>query len=101
MAKPCSVPTFSQSAGQWLQQHRRYIQPSTAGSYEDALRPLGLFFGDQRLDVIEIKHVRAYQDWRSAQVTALTTNREVGVFQLVMKENDQWARLQSRYKPLK
>ena len=31
----------------------------------------------------------------------LTTNREVGVFQLVMKEYDQWARLQSRYKPLK
>ena len=101
MTKSCSVPTFSQAAGQWLQQHRRYIKPSTIGCYEDALRPLGPFFGDQRLDVIEIKHVRAYQDWRSAQVTPLTTNREVGVFQLVMKEYEQWGRLQGRYKPLK
>jgi integrase len=103
MTKPShpSVPTFSQAADQWLQQHRRYIRPSTAGCYEDALRPLGLFFGDQRLDVIEIKHVRAYQDWRRAQVTPLTTNREVGVFQLVLKEFGQWARLQSRYKPLR
>ena len=62
MTKASSVPTFSQAAGLWLQQHRRYIRPSTVGCYEDALRPLGLFFGDQRLDVIEIKHVRAYQD---------------------------------------
>ena len=96
-----SVPTFSQAASRWLQEHRRYIKPNTAGCYEDALRPLGLFFGDQRLDVIEIRHVRAYQDYRSAQVTTLTTNRELGVFQLVLKEFDQWARLQSRYKPLK
>lgn len=96
-----SVPTFSQAAALWLHEHRRYIKPNTAGCYEDALRPLCLFFGEQRLDVIEIKHVRAYQDYRSAQVTPLTTNREVGVFQLVLKEFDQWARLQSRYKPLK
>jgi site-specific recombinase XerD len=96
-----SAPTFSQAASRWLQEHRRYIKPNTAGCYEDALKPLGLFFGDQRLDVIEIKHVRAYQDYRSAQVTPLTTNRELGVFQLVLKEFDQWARLQSRYKPLK
>jgi integrase len=103
MTKPSrsSVPTFSQAAGRWLQDHRRYIRPNTAGCYEDALKPLGLFFGDQRLDVIEIRHVRAYQDYRSAQVTPLTTNRELGVFQLVLKEFDQWARLQSRYKPLK
>jgi integrase len=98
---PSSVPTFSQAAALWLHEHRRYIRPSTAGCYEDALRPLCLFFGKQRLDVIEIKHVRAYQDYRSAQVTPLTTNREVGVFQLVLKEFDQWARLQSRYRPLR
>jgi integrase len=103
MIKPShsSIPTFSQAAGRWLQEHRRYIRPSTAGCYEDALKPLGLFFGAQRLDVIEIKHVRAYQDYRSAQVTTLTTNRELGVFQLVLKEFEQWARLGSRYKPLK
>jgi integrase len=101
MTKPSSVPTFSQAGGLWLHQHRRYIRPNTIGCYEDALKPLGRFFGDLRLDKIEIKHIRAYQDHRSAQVTPLTTNREVGVFQLVMKEFDQWARLQSRYKPLK
>jgi site-specific recombinase XerD len=96
-----SVPTFSQAASLWMQEHKRYIRPSTAGCYEDALKPLGLFFGDYRLDKIEIRHVRAYQDHRSAQVTPLTTNRELGVFQLVLKEFDQWARLQSRYRPLK
>jgi site-specific recombinase XerD len=96
-----SIPTFSQAASRWLQDHRRYIKPNTAGCYEDALKPLGSFFGNQRLDVIEIKHVRAYQDYRGTQVTPLTANREIGVFQLVMKEFDQWARLQSRYKPLR
>jgi integrase len=102
MTKPSRpVPTFSQAGGLWLQEHRRYIRPNTAGCYEDALRPLGLFFGNLRLDKIEITHIRAYQAHRSAKVTPLTTNREVGVFQLVMKEFDQWARLQSRYKPLR
>jgi integrase len=96
-----SVPTFSQAASLWLPEHKRYIRPSTAGCYEDALKPLGLFFGDYRLDKIEIRHVREYQDHRSAQVTPLTTNRELGVFQLVLKEFDQWTRLQSRYRPLK
>src|ERR1700733_6433779 len=96
-----SVPTFSQAASHWMQEHKRYIRPSTVGCYEDALKPLGLFFGNQRLDVIEIQHLRAYQDHRSAQVTPQTTNRELGVFQLVLKEFDQWARLQRQYKPLK
>ena len=101
MTKPCSVPTFNQAGALWLHQHKRYIRPNTIGCYEDALKPLGRFFGELRLDKIEIPHIRAYQDHRSAQVTPQTTNREVGVFQLVMKEFDQWARLQSRYKPLK
>jgi integrase len=102
MTKPrSSVPKFSQAASLWLQEHKRYIKPSTAGCYEDALKPLGLFFGDSLVDKIEIRHVRDYQDHRSAQVTPLTTNREVGVLQLVLKEFDQWTRLQSRYRPLK
>jgi integrase len=64
----------------------------------DALKPLGKFFGEKPINEIEIIHVRMYQDLRKGRVQAHTINREVGVFQQVMREFDEWKRLESRYR---
>jgi hypothetical protein len=62
---------------------------------------LNLFFGDKPINEIEIIHLRMYQNLRSGKVRAHSVNRELGVLQQVLRENDQWARLQSRYRQLK
>jgi site-specific recombinase XerD len=95
-----SLP-FSTAAAAWFDDHKRYIKPNTADSYADSLRALIPFFGDKPINEIEIIHLRMYQDLRSGKVRAHSVNREVGVLQQVLRENDQWARLQSRYRQLK
>jgi integrase len=96
-----SVPTFSTAAAAWFEDHKRYIKPNTADSYGDALGPLNRFFGDKPINEIEIIHLRMYQDKRSARVCAHTVNRELGVFQQVLREFDEWKRLESRYRQVK
>ena len=73
---PTSVPTFSTAAAAWFAEHKRYIKPSTAKSYNDSLRALEPFFGKKPLNEIEIVHVRMYQDIRKGRVSAHTVNRE-------------------------
>jgi integrase len=67
----------------------------------DSLRALNPFFGDKPINEIEIIHLRMHQDLRSGKVRAHSVNRELGVLQQVLRENDQWTRLQSRYRQLK
>jgi Phage integrase, N-terminal SAM-like domain len=93
-----SVPVFSTAAAAWFEDHKRYIKPNTADSYGDALGPLNRFFGDKPINAIEIVHLRMYQDLRSAKVCAHTVNRELGVLQQVLREFDEWKRLESRYR---
>ena len=96
-----SVPTFSTAAMAWFEDHKRYIKPNTADSYGDALGPLNRFFGDKPINAIEIVHLRMYQNLRSAKVCAHTVNRELGVLQQVLREFDEWKRLESRYRQVK
>jgi integrase len=96
-----SVPTFSTAAMAWFEDHKRYIKPNTADSYGDALKRLTSFFGDKPINEIGILHLRMYQGLRSAKVCANTTNRELGVLQQVLREFDEWKRLESRYRQLK
>jgi len=96
-----SVPTFSTAATAWFEDHKRYIKPNTADCYGDALRPLTKFFGDKPIKEIGIVHLRMYQGLRSAKVCAHTVNRELGVLQQVLREFDEWKRIESRYRQLK
>jgi site-specific recombinase XerD len=98
---PIGVPTFSTAAAAWFEDHSRYIKPSTADSYDGALGPLIRFFGDKRINEIGVVHLRMYQGQRSARVGAHTVNRELGVFQQVLREFDAWKHLESRYRQLK
>ena len=91
-------PHFSVAAEAWFADHKRYIKPSTAKSYNDSLRALEPFFGKKPLNEIEIVHVRMYQGIRRGHVSAHTVNREVGVLQQIMREFDEWKRLESRYR---
>lgn len=93
-----SVPMFSAASAAWFADHKRYIKPSTSKSYNDSLRALEPFFGKKPLNEIEIVHVRMYQDIRKGRVCAHTINREVGVLQQIMREFDEWKRLESRYR---
>jgi Phage integrase, N-terminal SAM-like domain len=90
------IPTFSTASAAWFEDKKRYIKPNTADSYGDALGPLNRFFGDKPIDEIAIVHLRMYQDIRSAKVCAHTVNRELGVLQQVLREFDEWKRLELR-----
>ena len=96
-----SVPMFSTAAAAWFEEHKRYIKASTARSYNDALKPLCKFLGDKPINEIEIVHLRIYQGLRSAKVCANTVNRESGVLQQILREFDEWKRLERRYRQLK
>jgi Phage integrase, N-terminal SAM-like domain len=96
-----SVPTFSTAAAAWFEGHKRYIKPSTADCYGDALKALSRFFGDKPINEIALVHVRMYQQLRSSEVSAHAVNRELGVLQQVLKKFGQWAHLQGRYRQLK
>ena len=96
-----SFPAFSAAAAAWFEEHKRYIKPSTADSYNDSLKPLCKFLGEKPIDEIEIVHIRMYQDLRKAKAGAHAINREVGVFQQVMREFGEWKRLEDRYRQLK
>ncbi len=98
---PTSFPTFSTAAAAWFEDHKRYIKRNTADSYGDALGPLNRFFGDKPINEIEIVHLRMYQGMRSARVGAHTVNRELGVLQQVLREFDEWKRIESRYRQLR
>ena len=98
---PTNVPAFSTASAAWFEDHKRYIKPSTADSYGGALKPLTSFFGDKPINEIGSVHLRMYQGLRSAKVCANTINREVGVLQQVLREFDEWKRLESHYKQLK
>jgi hypothetical protein len=62
---------------------------------------LNRFFGDKPINEIEIIHLRMYQERRSARVGAHAVNRELGVLQQVLREFDEWKRIESRYRQLK
>lgn len=94
------APGFTAAAGSWIGEHQRYIKPRTVKSYNDAIKPLCRFFGDKPLDEIEIVHIRMYQDLRMSRCGAHAINREIGVMQQIMREFDQWKRLESRYRQL-
>jgi integrase len=98
---PTSFPMFSAAATTWFEDHKRYIKPNTADSYNDALKPLCKFLGDKPLNEIQNAHIRMYQEMRKARVGAHAINREVGVFQQIMREFGEWRRLEDRYKLLK
>lgn len=97
---PSTVLTFNEASTQWYDQHQRYIKPNTAKAYRDALKPLRAFLGAKPLNEIEIVHIRMYQDLRRARAGAHAINREVGVLQQVLREFDEWKRLESRYRQL-
>jgi integrase len=103
--------TFDEAAKLWLDTRvvapreghisPSYIKASTRKSYNDALKPLISFFGDKPINEVGILHLQMYQGLRSARVCANTVNREVGVLQQVLREFDEWKRLESRYKQLR
>lgn len=97
---PTSVPMFSTAAAAWFEDHSRYIKPSTADSYRDALKPLCKFLGDRPINEIESLHLRMYQGLRRARVGAHAINREVGVLQQILREFGEWKRLEGRYRQL-
>lgn len=98
---PPSAPIFSTAASAWFEEHKLYIKASTARSYNDALKPLCKFMGDKPINEIQNAHIRMYQETRKARVGAHAINREVGVFQQIMREFGEWRRLEDRYKLLK
>jgi integrase len=100
MPSPEPLP-FSTAATLWFEEHKRYIKPNTAKAYNDALKPLCKFLGEKPINEIEIVHVRMYQDIRGGKVCGHTINREVGVLQQILREFDEWKRLESRYRQVK
>ncbi len=64
-----------------IEEHKRYIKPNTARSYNDALKPLCKFLGEKPINEIEIVHIGMYQDLRKGRAGAHAINREIGVLQ--------------------
>jgi integrase len=94
------LPGFTEAAQSWIAEHQRYIKPRTVKSYSDAIKALSPFFGNIPLNEIQLAHVRQYQDVRLETITPGVINRELGVFQQILREFDEWKRLESRYRRL-
>jgi site-specific recombinase XerD len=99
--KSSQLPKFSEAAEAWLESRRQYLHPNTIRTYRVDLKALIPFIGEIRVDQIEIEHIRSYQRTRGQKAIPQSVNRELGVFQQVMKEHDQWARLAIRYRTLR
>lgn len=93
--------TFSEAAEAWLESRRQYLHPNTMRAYRVDLKPLMPLIGGISIDQIGIEHIRTYQRTRGLKVIPQSVNRELGTFQQVMKEYDQWARLATRYRTLR
>lgn len=95
-----SLP-FNVAARQWLDEHRRYIRPSTVAGYEKMLKVLGAFFGATPLDQIGIPEIRRFQEERKAVAGAYLINGQLSALQQILKQAGLWKHLDEFYKPLR
>lgn len=92
---------FSLAADIWLEHHRAYVRPQTWRAYRQYGNRLCELFGAIRLKDIHIGHVRQFQIERGQKACATRVNLEINcVFVPVMKEANQWRRLEDVYHPL-
>lgn len=104
-----AMETFNEAAQIWLRGIKLQVAPRTYHDYVSYVRTLSNFFGEMKLQDIEIEHLEEYQQARSSMVFRgklvgpVSINHEIGlVLRQLLKRIGRWdSELGPRYKPVR
>lgn len=92
---------FAEAARIWLESRQPYLSEAAYTRYQFYVRPLTVFFAEQRLNEITPDLIRAYQKARQGQgVSATVINHECSCLQQMLKRVGRWADISADYDPL-
>lgn len=124
-AEELSKLHFRDAAAKYLQARKLYLKPRTWVEYEHNGKQLAKFFGEMRLYQIHVGHLQEYQQHRSTNAcehgkpnglgcaqgctsglwrkpaNASKVNHEMSFMQSVLKQADQWDKIEKFYEPLR